>query len=1418
MVKLMRSSLFIAILFFFFGISSYAQTWNGSVSSAWNTAANWTPATIPGAGNDVTINNAAAPNQPILPSDLTIRDLNISDGILDLASFTLTITRNANISGGTILQGTILVNNFTALQNTIFQGDITLTKTAGGNNDLQGGNTFDGPTVINNDDNSRLRLANSDGDTFNSTVTFNKNNSGQFQIAYDGANTFGGTVTVNNSNATSNLSFGAGGGTSLLTAGGLTTTDFNIGTLIINNFSQVTAAANGSFSPAVFTVSNVVFLGNFQVTTTGAINFNNTNFFNGTNVFTAGTQITMPDGNNRFSVISGSTQITRTGGAGVTWGPNNRFGNLTLRDLSAGQLTMEGGNTFNGTTNIINETNNNIQFANVTGDTFNGPVFLQNNGTAYMDVARRGTNIFEAEITINNTNANGEVRFGEFGGTIELRNGGLVTTDFSVCNVLELNNFTQMTNAPNGSFNANTITFNNVLLRGDIQATTTGSGNLNFQNANTFEGNNVFVANAQIVMDAGGNTFSLPGNTTSITRNGGGNRTWGAGNSFGTLTLTDNANTQLYLNGSNTFHGPTLIQKNGTSTLRMGNTSGDTYLSTSTFINTGTGTLDIGYAGASTFADEITINNLDGAGSLRFGNGGGSSVLSSGALVTTDFAACNVFEVRNFTQSSSTTNGNFNANTITFNNATFRGDIQATTTGSGTFSFLNNSAFEGNNVFTAAAQMSMPNGGNTFSLPGNTTLLTRNGGAGVTWGAGNSFGILTLTDNSDGNLVIQGGNTFNNAASITKNGNAILRLGNTIGDTFLSTSMFVNNGTSTFDIGYGGTNTFEDEITVNNLNGAGTVRFGANGGTNVLNSGGLITTDFSSGAALNISNFTQSTNAANGTFTVNTFTSSNSSFLGDFSVTAASAGITLTSSTFNGTNLFDAATGIGMTGGNNLSVTPGNTTTMIKRGTTDNDWQGGNVFGNFILEHRGTGRIRMANSVGGDLFSGNVTFRRLSTGELALNRTNNSDYRGNIALEGSPTIGANGGIMRISGGSNRSFNADASVTIPRLEMNTTGSPTLTVNVPVAISVQLTLNSGIFANDENLLTINNTASVSGGSNASHVDGRIRKVGNTAFTYPFGNDGFYAPLTTTALGGSTAQHFTGRYFHTNPELAGYSRASKEATLGEINECEYWEFERTNSAVTPTITLTWSDDRTCPIVDFNEFVFTKWNGTQWIDLEAADLTGDATTGSVRNSIAIPSFAPPIFTLAQSFRILPVEILSFGAVAIDNKQVRVSWSTASEENNAYFTVERSLDGKKWSAIGIVPGVGNSDRIESYEFIDERPVFGRQFYRITQTDFDGKSQTFRVVGVTLTGSALEVNRFKVYPNPSSGQVKVFSENSNLEQAEIAIVNQQGQEMMAFENVNGRLFEIDLSHLPKGLYLIRIKNNHQLVSKKVVIQ
>lgn len=1475
----MKKILLFSILFVATFSLGFAQTtWNGSVSSDWNTAANWTPANVPNANNEDALINGAGTFQPVMTSNISIRDIRVTGGSLGLAGFTLTSSRNGIFTGGSINNGNLVINDFNNLSNMVFNGTMTLTKSAGNDDDLQGGNIFNGPTTITNSDGNRLRFAQTNGDTFNALLTINKNNTGNIEMAYSGTNSIN-SIIINNTNTGGQMNFGVGGGTSTMVTDGLITTGF-VGTLVINNMTQTLNVANSTFNITTFTVANSTFLGNFQVTTSGNMTFTGANTFQGNNTFISGGQITMTAGGNTFSLPSNATIITRNGGGGITWGPGNTFGNLTLTN-NGGQLVMNGGNIFNGNTLMINESNNNIRLAEIVGDTFNGPVIFQNNGTAFFDISRRGANIFEDQVTINNTDATGEIRIGELGGTSELRNGGLVTTDFMACNIFEINNFTQLTNAPNGPvFNTLTFTSANSSFLGDFVVNTTGIGTMTFTGSNRYDGTNIFNSNARIVM-SGSNFFStVPGNNSTFVKGPASNTddAWFGGNTFGPVQITNNSPGGY---------------------IRMANTNGDTFLGTSVFILNTIDVFDIAFNGNSSFADQITIDN-NGGGTMRFGGTtaqNGTSIQTNGALTTTNFNS-GILNVRRFTQTTPVPNSVFNPVTFESQNSSFQGDFTVNAT---TITFLGANTFARNNSFISSGQMNMATGGNLFSNPGNTTILTRNGGAaGVTWGPGNTFGTLLLTDNSAQSLTMQGGNTFG-PATIINNGNKLVRLANTQGDTFAGTSTFINNGTNTFEIARAGTNLFGDNVTINNLNAGGTMNFGINGGTSTLTNGGLLTTNYSVGNTLTINNFSQLASVPNGDFSMNTFSASASTFNGDIGITTLTGAITLQNSsvfagddtfnsaglisilnnssfpgndiftaatsiaisnnnTFSGTNAFTAgttmliannntvagnntfstgtggitidndnafpdnntftaATGIQLNnGGNSFSTNAGTLTTMIKNGATTNDWQGGNTFGDFTLVNNGTGRIRTANSAGGDTFLGDVTFDKNSTGAMEPAFNDISTFAGDISTALSNTVltfGLGTGTVEINGSTAQNLLTDGTLipVLRRVRMNGTG--TLELSDPISIPISLELIGGIINNNEDLLTFPSGSFVTGGSNASHVNGRIRKVGITAFTYPFGNDGFYAPLTTSAITGAATQHFTGRYFHVNPDPL-YDRDSKEPSIGIVNGCEYWELVNTNSTAIPTLTMSWSSDRTCPIDDYNEFMVTKWDGTQWTDLGQDALSGNATSGTVRNLTPTPNFSPGIFTLSQSFRILPIELLSFTAAITEDEKIKVSWSTAMEKNNAFFTLEKSLDGSTWSPIGIIPGAGDSDIILFYDFIDESPVFGRQYYRLTQTDYDGTSETFKVVGVTLQSNK-ETIEYKVYPNPSSGIVKILSQNTNMEEAEIMVLDNQGQIVRTVKGISGRLVEMDLSSLPKGLYLIKIKNNYHWETKKVVI-
>lgn len=92
-----------------------------------------------------------------------------------------------------------------------------------------------------------------------------------------------------------------------------------------------------------------------------------------------------------------------------------------------------------------------------------------------------------------------------------------------------------------------------------------------------------------------------------------------------------------------------------------------------------------------------------------------------------------------------------------------------------------------------------------------------------------------------------------------------------------------------------------------------------------------------------------------------------------------------------------------------------------------------------------------------------------------------------------------------------------------------------------------------------------------------------------------------------------------------------------------------------------------------------------------------------------------------------LPIELLEFNGYNVD-KHNYLYWLTASEINNDYFTIERSRDGVFWSVLGEVDGAGNSSEIKNYYFLDYSYTGGINYYQLSQTDFDGKSETFNII------------------------------------------------------------------------------------------
>ncbi len=97
-----------------------------------------------------------------------------------------------------------------------------------------------------------------------------------------------------------------------------------------------------------------------------------------------------------------------------------------------------------------------------------------------------------------------------------------------------------------------------------------------------------------------------------------------------------------------------------------------------------------------------------------------------------------------------------------------------------------------------------------------------------------------------------------------------------------------------------------------------------------------------------------------------------------------------------------------------------------------------------------------------------------------------------------------------------------------------------------------------------------------------------------------------------------------------------------------------------------------------------------------------------------------------------LPIELISFKAKPTKDK-VQITWSTASEINNNYFSIEKSIDGYNYQEIGQVSGAGNSSQTLNYSFFDDNPFHGVAYYRLSQTDYNGDNETFPPIAIEFT-------------------------------------------------------------------------------------
>ncbi len=389
------------------------------------------------------------------------------------------------------------------------------------------------------------------------------------------------------------------------------------------------------------------------------------------------------------------------------------------------------------------------------------------------------------------------------------------------------------------------------------------------------------------------------------------------------------------------------------------------------------------------------------------------------------------------------------------------------------------------------------------------------------------------------------------------------------------------------------------------------------------------------------------------------------------------------------------------------------------------------------------------------------------------------------------------------------------VTFDYMEQNkTVSTTTTTLLLPVFVNGGLEMTNGIVSTTAiNLLTLNDDATSTSGSDTSFVDGPMRKVGNDAFVFPLGNTTIWARLGISAPASVTAA-FDAQYFN-----APYSNTTSiTAPLNNVSTVEYWMLSRTSGSDNATVTLYWENGVRSGIGNLVDVLVAHFPVASWIsETQAGGTTGTSATGTVTSQL-ISSFSPFTFGFPV---VLPVQFISFEATSKD-AVVNLDWSTASEKNNDYFTVEKSSNGIYFEEVTKVKGAGTTTQKNSYHAVDIHPFSGISYYRIKQTDINGEYIYTNIVAVNTTNGL----QASIYPTMigAGDDVNILipellqSDNSEIL---IKLYNTEGSCVMQ-KTVSGNQSQIVLSNigndLQNGLYSIVGSGTGIKFNSKVVIR
>ena len=233
-------------------------------------------------------------------------------------------------------------------------------------------------------------------------------------------------------------------------------------------------------------------------------------------------------------------------------------------------------------------------------------------------------------------------------------------------------------------------------------------------------------------------------------------------------------------------------------------------------------------------------------------------------------------------------------------------------------------------------------------------------------------------------------------------------------------------------------------------------------------------------------------------------------------------------------------------------------------------------------------------------------------------------------------------------------------------------------------------------------------------------------------------------------------------------------------------------------------------------------SWRGTYYWPNNGGATTQSVTISNATNgTFSYPvSDANAASCIQDAFNItvsgsLPISLSSFTAI-LNKDKVLLNWATSQEQNNKYFTIERSDDGRNFNFLGKVNGAGTSAEAHTYHLTDFAPLDGTNYYRLSQTDVDGNQKYYGIKTVNYKSSKDFISHIL---NNGNGQISVAMSSVKPAQINMRVVDMQGKEISDETIVVNNGAVVKYLNLKPGVYILVLLNETGgRISHKIIVQ